>query len=110
MRPCRFGKHKYSRPEHKGNPGLRQRETAAIRRSVIKRWKEARGCSECNNKNLYGHQLDLDHIDKSKKSFSLAQNPTLNKPWDIVKEEIGKCQILCKNCHAHKTYISKDYL
>jgi 5-methylcytosine-specific restriction endonuclease McrA len=45
--------------------------------------------------------LEVDHIDPALKSFSIS------KLWGIAKArydaELEKCQILCKDCHKHKT-------
>jgi hypothetical protein len=45
---------------------------------------------------------------KDKKSRGRAIDPS----WSIarIKKHLSNCQVLCKNCHAIKTYESKDYL
>ena len=57
-------------------------------------------CFHCGENRL--HCLDVDHIDCHKK--------VSHKIWSWSKvrreEELSKCQVLCKNCHAEKT--SKD--
>lgn len=54
-------------------------------------------CSECSREN----NLQIDHIDPKKKSFSIA------KMWGVSEkrfwEEINKCQLLCEECHERKT-------
>ena len=79
-------------------------------RSVVNRWKEIKGCSVCSFKGKH-YQLDLDHRDpgtKNNKGNSRAYEPS----WRMqrVKEELSKCDILCKNCHAEKTFKNKDHL
>ncbi len=71
-------------------------------------WK---GCSKCDFKAEHPFQLDLDHRDpstKTNKTNSRAYEPS----WNLkrIKEELSKCDVLCKNCHALKTYLNKDYL
>lgn len=45
--------------------------------------------------------LNIDHIDHTLKSFSISDNWHLD--WEILKEELDKCQLLCKRCHLDKT-------
>jgi 5-methylcytosine-specific restriction endonuclease McrA len=55
---------------------------------------------KCNNCSSL-ENLELDHIDRNKKSFGIS------KLWSISKEkyqeELEKCQVLCRNCHEKKT-------
>lgn len=44
--------------------------------------------------------LDIDHITPSKKSFNVS--PRWSKPWEQILEELKKCQLLCRKCHAQK--------
>lgn len=42
--------------------------------------------------------LDFHHIDAEEKVFDLAR--IWNKNWELIKTEIDKCILLCKNCHG----------
>lgn len=42
--------------------------------------------------------FDFHHKDKSIKSFELSDNIEC-KNWQIVKQELDKCMMLCANCH-----------
>ena len=46
-----------------------------------------------------------DHIDPSTKSFSLSKAP--NRTWDEIDAEIDKCELVCHNCHAIRTYLER---
>lgn len=52
-------------------------------------------------------RLELDHIDKTKKSFNITQF------WSIsierYDEELAKCQLLCHTCHVRKSFEDKDW-
>lgn len=48
-------------------------------------------------------QLVCDHIDPQTKSFNICDKITAN--WDILLEELKKCQLLCFNCHVEKTAV-----
>lgn len=43
--------------------------------------------------------LQVDHIDPTKKLFNISYRCSLNQ----IKDELKKCQLLCKNCHKIKT-------
>lgn len=43
--------------------------------------------------------LEVDHVDRSKKSFSVGDRLTL----ESLIEELEKCQLLCGECHKKKT-------
>jgi hypothetical protein len=45
--------------------------------------------------------LQVDHIDRSQKTMEIADNMSL-KRQDVL-DELAKCQLLCKACHARKT-------
>jgi hypothetical protein len=54
-------------------------------------------CSKCDyNRNLSA--LEFHHIDPKTKEFNWKQ--VCKKPWDQVIQELSKCIIVCKNCHA----------
>ena len=62
-------------------------------------WLESQGgkCVACGSVD----NLEIDHINKEDKSFSIS------KLWSIAKEkresELEKCQVLCSTCHRKKT-------
>lgn len=54
-------------------------------------------CAKCSSK----ENLQIDHIDPKRKSFTIASNWTRKR--EILLEEIRKCQLLCYSCHRQKT-------
>ncbi len=62
--------------------------------------KMERGCAVCGY-DKHPAALHFDHIDPSTKKYSLGNNTV---PKSKVLEEIAKCQVLCANCHAEKTW------
>lgn len=60
-------------------------------------------CSKCGSI----QNLELDHIDRKLKSFSIA------KIWSYTEErfwsEIKKCQVLCQKCHSDKTILERGF-
>ena len=42
--------------------------------------------------------LDFHHLNKSEKSFGVAEKG-YTRSWEKVKEELDKCILVCANCH-----------
>ena len=70
---------------------------AKIRRGIINRYKEQEGCARCGY-NEHGCALDFHHVDPSTKEFSPGSR--MHGSWPSIMNEIDKCAVLCKNCHA----------
>lgn len=62
-----------------------------------------RPCADCGQ-TFAPWVMDFDHRDPKTKSFALAAGKVLLKPRDILLAEIAKCDIVCANCHAIRTY------
>src|SRR5437868_5782418 len=54
-------------------------------------------CEICGY-NKYLGALDFHHIDQSTKKFDLTVTE-LTKSWEVIKEEVEKCMLVCSNCH-----------
>ncbi len=80
----------------------RMRETSQMRRRIMSRMKEQRGC-DCCGYSKYGGALDWNHLDPEKKSFNVALYVSSNHNWDGILAEIDKCNLLCANCHREHT-------
>lgn len=52
--------------------------------------------------------LELDHIDRETKLFTLAKS--WNVPMERFLSEVRKCQLLCDPCHNQKTLREKGQL
>jgi len=59
-------------------------------------------CVKCSST----ENLHFDHIDPNTKRFAIGDKITY--PKDFLMDELKKCQLLCKECHAIKTMINKD--
>lgn len=71
-------------------------------REFLNKIKEDSGCIDCNNK-LRSYQLHFDHLPKYKKKFNISEFKwaKVNKK---LMDEIAKCEIVCANCHAERTW------
>jgi 5-methylcytosine-specific restriction endonuclease McrA len=54
-------------------------------------------CVKCGS----SERLEFDHIDPSEKSFTIGKLFG-RKRIETLKEEVSKCQLLCKPCHIKK--------
>jgi hypothetical protein len=59
-------------------------------------------CTDCEI-SYPPHILQFDHL--RDKSFQISTKGIKDKSIDQIKEEIEKCQIVCANCHSHRTYM-----
>ena len=75
-------------------------------RKLIGRWKLRKGCQRCGFRANYGFQLELDHQDRRNKKRRKGTYRAIEPTWSLerVKQELSLCQVLCRNCHALKTF------
>jgi hypothetical protein len=76
----------------------RQAATLAWLRDVRRR-----PCEDCGN-SFPPYVLDFDHRDPGKKLFAITTGSAHLKSRDKLIAEIEKCDIVCANCHALRTY------
>jgi hypothetical protein len=77
---------------------VRQAATLEFLRDVRRR-----PCQDCGG-TFPPWVMDFDHRDPHEKKFSLGAGKVLLKPRAALLEEIAKCDIVCANCHAVRTY------
>lgn len=78
----------------------RKRKESRERRQKIVREAKEKPCADCGIQ--YGYWvMQFDHI--RDKLFTIAGNWT-NVSLSSLVEEIAKCEIVCANCHANRTY------
>ena len=77
-----------------------QKRRAARREALI--WLAGSRCVLCGS----DENLEFDHINYETKLFNLSGR-SLDTGWSKVYKEYLKCQLLCKQCHQHKT-VHKD--
>ena len=72
-------------------------------REFIHRYKQRCGCQKCGEKKYW--ILDLHHINPGNKDFDFFTGARRNR--DILKAEMRKCIVLCKNCHYNFHHLEK---
>lgn len=58
-------------------------------------------CMDCGG-TFQPHQMDFDHRDPASKAFQVTDR--LLAPRHRLLQEVAKCDIVCANCHAVRTY------
>lgn len=61
-------------------------------------------CCDCGNKYHYS-QMQLDHKPEFEKHFMFGSGRNTDKTIEDYKEEIKKCDLVCANCHAKRTFL-----
>lgn len=75
-------------------------------RDALNQLKQTMSCNKCGMS--FREQpwlLDFHHRDPNTKSFQIGSGPTFLKPWEVIMEEVGKCDPLCANCHRTLHYL-----
>jgi hypothetical protein len=66
--------------------------------------KMERGCIDCGF-NKWPEALEFDHLPGSVKEFALSRTNT--RRWEAVEAELLKCEVVCSNCHHHRTVVRR---
>lgn len=77
----------------------RLRKLRVERQDYINTHKD-KPCTDCNTK-YPSYVMQFDHV-KGQKKFNLSQAHT--RSMESILEEIDKCEVVCSNCHAERTY------
>ena len=80
-----------------------QNQKRSLMRRKIQEIKSATPCRDCGE--AFPHYImQFDHLPQFKKVFTIGT--TSNAPsMEALLVEIGKCEIVCANCHAHRTFM-----
>lgn len=64
-------------------------------------------CKDCGGTFL-PHQMDFDHRDPSEKLFNVTASKAMLAARERLAAEVLKCDIVCANCHAVRTYAQQQ--
>jgi len=79
----------------------RDRRNADLKRNVVDAFKLAKGCIDCGYKENAA-ALEFDHLPGFRKNATVAS--LMYRSLKVIVEEIKKCEVVCANCHAIRTY------
>lgn len=71
------------------------------RRKELIRAAKSRPCADCGIQYPYW-VMQFHH--KKDKSFTISKHDSANRNIGRVLAEIAKCDVVCANCHADRTY------
>lgn len=63
-------------------------------------------CMDCGVKYHYS-AMQFDHV-RGKKRMDVAKMVRDRYSIDILKKEIAKCDLVCANCHAYRTWFRQN--
>jgi hypothetical protein len=96
---CRPCQNKQSRQHYRDNPEqYKARNRAAKKRNrlVMKAHFQSHPCVDCGMSDI--RVLDFDH--RRNKKFNVCEQAHNGIAVKRLKEEIDKCDVRCRNCHA----------
>ena len=67
----------------------------------LKAYKVEKGCMDCGFDKWY-EALDFDHV-RGDKLFEIRAHIVQSKSEAVIMNEIAKCEVVCANCHRHRT-------
>ena len=88
---------------YKNDPVIKDRNTYTEQkaRGYSNKWKalQYKGgkCQTCGENRPA--TLCFHHRDPSQKELKLDGRSFANRQWELIKEEVDKCDLLCHNCH-----------
>lgn len=102
---CRECHSKYTREHYENNKSYyktKARKRTKLLRKQFNEVKEALPCLDCKKSYPY-YVMDYDHRDGEQKTLEVS---TLVMKGNVkaLAEEIGKCDLVCSNCHRERTY------
>ena len=85
---------------HRENVARRNKKVVAEMRVHILEYLKTHPCVDCDNQDI--RVLEFDHRDSKINNVSTMVSRGVSK--EKIFEEIAKCDVRCRNCHAIKTY------
>ena len=77
-------------------------------RGYIIKYKESNPvCIDCKI-DYPAYVLDFDHLPIYTKNFALSYAGVKGRTIEAIDNEIKKCEIICSNCHRHRTYLRRN--
>jgi hypothetical protein len=80
----------------------RAKDSRQKRKEVIRQIKESSPCVDCNVLYPY-YVMHFDHLDSEIKIDQVSKILHYSS-MQIVLDEIEKCELVCANCHATRTW------
>lgn len=75
-------------------------------RARLREFMAGKSCIDCGFSDV--RALEFDHVRGTKHKGVLTM-VSLGYRWEVILEEIGKCEIRCRNCHWIATAVRGDW-
>ncbi len=99
----------YAREHYARNKETYKARSVAFRQQIRKELaervtviKESSPCTDCQVR-YPGCVMQFDHVTLDKVA-NISDMIADARPWCVIQEEIDKCELVCANCHALRTY------
>lgn len=105
---CKQCGHKRRIQYYKENRETEDKRNKGVYINYLKRYedyKKTLKCEKCGESRWY--VLDFHHA-KDDKKYNIGGMVANQMSWKTVMEEIGKCTVLCSNCHRELHFIEKS--
>ena len=99
---CRVVIHKDHYERNKDKYKLKARSNQKQSRQFIENYKKDKSCVCCGDTRPYC--LEFHHIDSDVKDSNIADMGSSGASVKKILEEISKCIVVCRNCHAEIYY------
>jgi hypothetical protein len=87
----------WERDHHEHAKAMRRVRMAQVR-AWIREYKATHPCVDCGEADPI--VLEFDHLPPSRKHWAPSTRGSLTK----AQAEVEKCEVVCANCHARRTY------
>ena len=81
----------------------RAESSAAKRRAVSAIKYHMGGCAECGAQPDNPADLHFDHLPGFEKVDNVSDLVSQDQSWPVLRAEMAKCQVLCRDCHVAVT-------
>lgn len=88
--------------EYAGFIKLRAKDKRSTNRKFVQEYKHGKSCDDCKIE-YPGHIMQYDHVSGEK--ICNLNSMYRTHSMDAILEEIAKCDIVCANCHSHRTWM-----
>lgn len=89
--------------ENKERLYLSKKKKRSSYRKYLQEVKEATPCADCKENFPY-YIMDFDHLPGTEKKFEIGGANSATS-LQALKDEIAKCEVVCANCHRHRTFM-----
>ena len=105
-RQCKkvYNKHHYLATRHRFNPARTERRVRVVaeNRERLAEYLQSHPCVDCGEGDII--VLEFDHL--RDKSWNIADMVSAGRNWDMILEEINKCDVVCSNDHRRRTSVT----